>query len=734
MIEIDINGKPLRDFNEELNKTKKAINDINGESLDGVSDNIDKVTDSTKSLKAQLREMTQELQGLEPGSERFNELSIAAGKLKDTINDTNAVIKATAGSAVENLGTALTGVAGVGISAFQGIASAQALFGVESKKLQETLVRLQALAGLSDAIKSLGGLKDTFVAVKASVIALTSQMGLFATAEATATAATVTQTTATEGATVAQTALNTSMLANPIFLVIAAIAALAAAYYAFSEDTETATKENDKLNASLEETSKIVERSNAKLIKAQENRVSLRKSQGATEKELLNEEIILIKTRDAARKAEIDQLEYEITQKGNLRKKAYKEENFELGESITKEIKARYERIKDLKSLEGQAGVDIEILKNNFNKKEVEGNKDKNKKVTKNNKDKNLEIKKQEEELQKEIDQIQLNNYLKTLSEQEAEITLVQQKYFDLEQKAKGNADQLAIIEEAKLNAINEVKVKYAQIELDIQDKKAEEDKKLEEKKAEDKKNARDRELAAELSLRDTDLQRKIEILEQQRAIELENKDLTESEKLAISQKYIDLEYQAKVAAAQAEIGIASDVANSIANLTQFIFEIKTKKLEEGSVEEDKQARRRFKINKALQLGLAVIDAAKAVTTSLAASPLAYGPVPNPAGIASLATAITSSAVNIAKIAATQYESKSTGGASVGGGVGGGGESSSSSIIPKTNLFGSANTGGTTTAGGTSAGQNINVSATISVEEITNTQNRMTKLKEIGSL
>ena len=49
------------------------------------------------------------------------------------------------------------------------------------------------------------------------------------------------------------------------------------------------------------------------------------------------------------------------------------------------------------------------------------------------------------------------------------------------------------------------------------------------------------------------------------------------------------------------------------------------------------------------------MDGYKAVTASLSQSPVAIGPVPNPAGIASLAFAITTSLANIAKIASTQY-------------------------------------------------------------------------------
>jgi hypothetical protein len=55
-------------------------------------------------------------------------------------------------------------------------------------------------------------------------------------------------------------------------------------------------------------------------------------------------------------------------------------------------------------------------------------------------------------------------------------------------------------------------------------------------------------------------------------------------------------------------------------------------------------------------LSAAIIDAGKAITASLAASPVAIGPIPNPAGIASLAFAAATSAANIAKIASTRFD------------------------------------------------------------------------------
>lgn len=60
---------------------------------------------------------------------------------------------------------------------------------------------------------------------------------------------------------------------------------------------------------------------------------------------------------------------------------------------------------------------------------------------------------------------------------------------------------------------------------------------------------------------------------------------------------------------------------------------------------------------------MAVMDGYKAITASLAQAPVAIGPIPNPAGIASPSQfAVNTSAANVAKILATQYESTSTGG------------------------------------------------------------------------
>jgi len=119
-------------------------------------------------------------------------------------------------------------------------------------------------------------------------------------------------------------------------------------------------------------------------------------------------------------------------------------------------------------------------------------------------------------------------------------------------------------------------------------------------------------------------------------------------------------------------IQIAEQYANSVNNLTEGIFAISNAFGKQDEKSKDERARRQFKVQKALNLSLAIIDGVKAVQASLAQSPIAIGPIPNPAGIASLAFAVATSVGNIAKIASTQYSGGGGGGGGAGS-IGGGG-------------------------------------------------------------
>jgi len=68
---------------------------------------------------------------------------------------------------------------------------------------------------------------------------------------------------------------------------------------------------------------------------------------------------------------------------------------------------------------------------------------------------------KQERDLLKMIEDLSEQNYLATLSDQEREMLAVQDKYFELETMAQGNAAALQEIEIAKANELNNINLKY---------------------------------------------------------------------------------------------------------------------------------------------------------------------------------------------------------------------------------------------------------------------------------
>ena len=222
-------------------------------------------------------------------------------------------------------------------------------------------------------------------------------------------------------------------------------------------------------------------------------------------------------------------------------------------------------------------------------------------------------------------------------------------------------------------------------------------------------------------------------------------KEQQEKELADIAKKYadkqakdaLDAENKKRAAAldtANAALKLAEDSTKAIQAVGDIAFGAKMAKVKKGSKEEEELAKKQFKFNKAMQLSGAIIDAGKAITASLAASPLTILGVPSPGGIAALVATAATSAANIAKIASTQFTST--------GGGGGGNqpsipEASSSSTTgtatPSFNLFGAGND--MNNVGGTQSQQTeITVNAVVSETELTKTQNKIAKINQNATL
>jgi hypothetical protein len=125
--------------------------------------------------------------------------------------------------------------------------------------------------------------------------------------------------------------------------------------------------------------------------------------------------------------------------------------------------------------------------------------------------------------------------------------------------------------------------------------------------------------------------------------------------------------------AAEKKAAIEQQYRDSVVALSEGIFAISNSLGTQDEKSKEARAKRQFNIQKAMNLAMAVIDGHKAITASLAAAPVAIGPIPNPAGIASLTFAIATTAANIAKIASARYSGGASGGGGAASGGGGGG-------------------------------------------------------------
>jgi regulator of replication initiation timing len=305
-------GKELLDTVTRLDAQLKKVDATVGQH----QRNVGNYGEATKSLKLQLRELTQALQNMDASDPQFQEMAQRAGELKDQISDTQAVVKATAGSAMENFAGATAKAGQIGVAAFQGVEASMQLLGVENENVLEGMRRLQALAGLGDALKTLGGLGDTLTEIRAGFAATISKLGLFTSAQNTATTAIKAQNAAaaagggsfTKMGAAAKTALNgikTGLISTGIGALVVALGLVVAYWDDIKEAVFGVSAEQKKLNDLSTKNQKVAE----KTLENYENQENILKLQGKTDKEILKGKIVLQEEVVKANKANLLGLE-----------------------------------------------------------------------------------------------------------------------------------------------------------------------------------------------------------------------------------------------------------------------------------------------------------------------------------------------------------------------------------------------------------------------------------------
>jgi hypothetical protein len=334
-----------------------------------------------------------------------------------------------------------------------------------------------------------------------------------------------------------------------------------------------------------------------------------------------------------------------------------------------------------------------------------------------------IAIKENEERIKREDEQFELLNKL-TLTQREQDIMALTQDYDKKYELANGNAELEKLLAEQQKKDIADINKKYT----DEAEKKAKEEA---DKLAEAKKAADDLIFNLNATQQEKDIRALEEKLAEDRKILGDNSEaqlqLTakfEEDKKAIENKYALERIENAKKERDAKIALAEEIFNGVSEVGSALIKDQ-KKLEKFN-----------KANALIQIG---IDTAKAISSLVAASQANpfNGLTAGAAGIAQFASGIIQIVTNIAKA----KQILTSGGTPSAGGGGGTAEATGGSttnvaqqVPASAQLFGATNSGNVMSAGGGTANSSMTVTAVVSETQITNVQNKITKINKNAEL
>lgn len=670
-------------------------------------------TSNVKNLKQELRDAIRLAQQLSqtPGPE-FDAAVANAAQLRDQLNDVNEQIGVlTAGSKFEAMGNSIGDVGSKIMSLdFEGAS--------ESAK---RLVELGKTITFSEAIKGVKDLGSTFLSLGKAL--LTNPLFLIAAAIA-GIIAMIVKVLDKLGVLKKITEAVGAVFEWLWGLVEGAITAITDFFGITSEKERQLTEQMQKSADQAEKNAKNMEARSKTAIQALDNEIRMTQLSGESTEDAERKKVYWIQQTALAR-AKADREALQIARrKGELDE----EEIAKLKETYEASKLAAKQASDDIKYFEAKTLKD----KQDARDKDLKAQQEAGKKAAEIRRGVLAEIRAAE----KEFNDSQL-------SDEQREINAVNDKYNQLIAKAKKYNQDITTLKLAQETQLADIDKKFRDAELAkvIENQAALDALELElmQEGIEKDKLARQQEFDA-----------KIAQLEEQgilsNELEIQLKKQLTDDLAAIDQTYLDEKTAKEKEAADKEKALADEAAKtkeqiyknyagSVQSMTEGIFAITNALGAQDDKSKEARAKRQFQIQKALNLSLAVIDGVKAVQASLAQSPIAIGPVPNPAGIASLAFAVSTSVANIAKIAGMQYGGKGSPSSSGGASAASSGGSSATASQPSFNLFGQANQGNNATpTQSAEANTNVTVTAVVSETEITSTQKKVAKFEKNGEL
>lgn len=511
--------KDFQGLNDTLDDTAKANDKVN-KSFDTGATFAQRYGEELQPLTTRIGEAEDRLYELalagDTTSKEYQELLNKVSEYRKVQIQTDQVVDGASQTMTNKLGSALNGVAS-GFAVTQG---AIALFGEENEALNESLLKVQAALAIQQGVK---GLTDSYKELSIGTKIASVAQGAFAFV--------------TAGGTTALKLFRLALISTGIGALIVGIGLLIANFDKLInvfdpviqglkdfadwigitnfEEEEREQKRIARAEAQRKRTKAEIERETKlhdlrkRNFQDQQNaynrRIALLQAEGK-ETGILEQ----IKELNAIKQSKRD-IAYAKGQIQRIRllKRRLNGQSAE-AKAFEQQIDAFNQAIKDSNQqiLDSNNQIKINEINNNKAKADsykeyIDKKEEQRKKDEERERDRLKNLENLENDFLDRIAKIEEENYQNTLSDEERELRAVQDKYFELETLAEGNAEQLNIIEEARLNAENEIKLKYqteAYNNKKALDDQAEADRK--EKEAKDKES-RDKEKAEAKALQD---------------------------------------------------------------------------------------------------------------------------------------------------------------------------------------------------------------------------------------
>ncbi len=429
--------------------------------------------------------------------------------------------------------------------------------------------------------------------------------------------------------------LATTLAANPIFLLAAAIAAIVVVMIDMNKENEKSEKEFRKAQEAAKDYGKEVKKALSEAAQATDDLLLSQGKLSKTEYEI-----------NKARREGGNELQAAADKQSKILSDlnaSAEEAAKRYGKSLTLEGKLFGERTKALEEWKKRSKA-LEDFKKQIRTEDAAI-------AIKTSQKQKTAIQDDFNEKQKELDK-QHKEELKKAEEAAKAQAELDKKYRD----AKADALNKEIDAEEKRDKERKLSLEKQAKDAEVINKEADEY----DKKRLTQKNVDKAKLNAEQNK--FDLNAQLDYLNAEMKQELENTNLTQQEKALIEEKYRQEKIQKNQEAADRDLQIAQSLNTSLQGLSDAYFSVKEENDEKGSESALKHAKQQFKINKALALTSAVISGAEAVLKSIETlGPPVY---PNILGIIGIATVAATNIAQIAKISSTQF--KESGSASAG--------------------------------------------------------------------